>query len=263
MALRLRKDLPDFARFALLSVRRMTDEHFRGAGGGRLLAGNALHADLLPESSIGGFFGWFLCSLGQTVGYPCVEGGSGGLTDALVRRLESKGGRVTCGARVDEILVRGGRAVGVRSSAGDVGAGKAVLADVHAVALYLDLLPREHVPARVLNGIRRLELDPATFKVDWALDAPIPWSAPDARRAGRVAPAVRAAGEELARHAVAPPTPAQQALLAARRHAGAARLELRTALADRSGGRQAGPFTAELPSHPALAPPPRGQGPRR
>ncbi|HXH89389.1 MAG TPA: NAD(P)/FAD-dependent oxidoreductase, partial [Gaiellaceae bacterium] len=183
MALRLRKDLPDFARFALLSVRRMTDEHFRGAGGGRLIAGNALHADLLPESSIGGFFGWFLCSLGQTVGYPCVERGAGGLTDALVRRLESKGGRVTCGARVEEILVRGGRAVGVRSSAGEVGAGKAVLADVHAVALYLDLLAREHVPARVLDGIRRMELDPATFKVDWTLDAPIPWSAPDARRA--------------------------------------------------------------------------------
>jgi len=183
MALRLRKDLPDFARFALLSVRRMTDEHFRGAGGGRLIAGNALHADLLPESSIGGFFGWFLCSLGQTVGYPCVEGGSSGLTEALVRRLESKGGRVTCDARVDEIVVEKGCAVAVRSSAGDVVAGKAVLADVHAVALYLDLLAREHVPARVLDGIRRMELDPATFKVDWALDAPIPWSAPDARRA--------------------------------------------------------------------------------
>jgi len=80
--------------------------------------------------------------------------------------------------------------------------------------------------------------------------------------AGRVAPAVRAAGEELARHAVAPPTPAQQALVAARRHAGAARLELRSALTDRSGG-HLGPFTAELPSHPALAPPPRAHGPRR
>jgi hypothetical protein len=78
----------------------------------------------------------------------------------------------------------------------------------------------------------------------------------------RVAPAVRAAGEELARHAVAPPTPEQQALLAARRHAGAARPELRTALADRSA-RQPGSFTAELPSHPALAPPPRAQSPHR
>ena len=80
--------------------------------------------------------------------------------------------------------------------------------------------------------------------------------------ARRVAPAVRAAGEELTRHAAAPPTAAQQALLAARRHAGAARMELRTALADRSA-RQPGSFTAELSSHPALAPPSRAQGPHR
>ena len=183
LALRLRRELPDFARFAVLSARRLADESFRGEGGGRLLAGNALHADLLPESSIGGFFGWFLCSLGQSVGYPCVEGGAGGLTDALVRRLEAKGGRVTCDARVDEIVVRNGRAVAVRSDAGEVEAGKAVLADVHAVSLYLDLLAREHVPARVLDGIRRLELDPATLKLDWTLDGPIPWNAPEARRA--------------------------------------------------------------------------------
>jgi phytoene dehydrogenase-like protein len=49
MALRLRRELPDFARFAVLPVRRLADEHFRGAAGGRLLGGNALHAYLLPE----------------------------------------------------------------------------------------------------------------------------------------------------------------------------------------------------------------------
>ena len=183
MAFRLRKELPEFARFAVLSVRRLTDEHFRGEGGARLLAGNALHADFSPESSLSGFFGWFLCSLGQTVGYPFPEGGAGKLTEALVRRLESKGGRVTCNARVHEIVVRNGRAEGVRSSAGDAIAKRAVFADVHAVALYLELLARKHVPARILDAIRRLELDPATLKVDWTLDGPIPWTAPDARRA--------------------------------------------------------------------------------
>jgi phytoene dehydrogenase-like protein len=183
MALRLRRDLPEFARLATLSVRRMADERFAGEGGGRLLAGNAMHTDLLPESSVGGFFGWFLCCLGQTVGYPCARGGAQNLTDALVRRLESKGGRVTCDARVHEIVVERGRAVAVRSAAGDVGAGKAILADVHAVPLYLDLLPRSAVPQRVLDAIERFEHDPATYKVDWTLDGPIPWSAEDVRRA--------------------------------------------------------------------------------
>jgi phytoene dehydrogenase-like protein len=100
-----------------------------------------------------------------------------------VRRLESRGGRVTCKARVSEIVVERGRARAVRSTAGDVGATKAILADVHAVALYLELLPQAVLPDRVLRRIRRFEHDPATFKVDWTLDAPIPWQADDARRA--------------------------------------------------------------------------------
>lgn len=183
LALRLRRDLPEFARLATLSVRRLADERFAGEGGGRLLAGNAMHTDLLPESSLGGFFGWFLACLGQTVGYPCARGGAQNLTDALVRRLESKGGRITCGARVHEIVVVRGRAVGVRSAAGEASASKAILADVHAVPLYLDLLPRHAVPPRVLDAIGRFEHDPATFKVDWTLDAPIPWAAEEARRA--------------------------------------------------------------------------------
>ncbi len=186
LALRLRRDLPEFARFALLSVRRLGDERFAGAGGRRLLAGNAMHTDLLPESTLGGFFGWLLACLGQTVGFPCVEGGSSGLTDALVRRLEERGGRVTCDARVGEIVVRGGRAVAVRSAAGEVSADRAILADVHAVPLYLDLLPREHVPQRILAAIERFEVDPATFKVDWTLDGAIPWTAPAANGAGVV-----------------------------------------------------------------------------
>ncbi|MCP9487974.1 MAG: NAD(P)/FAD-dependent oxidoreductase [Gaiellaceae bacterium MAG52_C11] len=183
IAFRMWNELPELARFALLPVRRLADEHFRGVGAARLLAGNALHADFAPESTLGGFFGWFLSSLGQGVGYPFPEGGAGKLTESLVRRLEAKGGRVTCDARVHEIVVRNRRAVGVRSKAGDATARRAVLANVHAVALYLDLLARKHVPARVLDAIGKLELDPATLKVDWTLDGPIPWTAPDARRA--------------------------------------------------------------------------------
>lgn len=183
IGLRLRRDLPEFGRLAAISMRRLADERFRGEGGGRLLAGNAMHTDLLPESAVGGFFGWFLTCLGQTVGFPCAQGGASNLTAALVRRLEARGGRVTCDARVHEIVVERGRARGVRSAAGDVSAAKAILAGVHAVPLYLDLLPRAAVPARVLRAIGRFEHDPATFKVDWTLDAPIPWAAADARRA--------------------------------------------------------------------------------
>jgi phytoene dehydrogenase-like protein len=180
----LRSDLLRFARLGVLPVRRLGEERFAGAGGRLLLAGNALHADLTPESALGGFFGLVLCGLGQSVGFPVPEGGAGQLTAALVRRLESRGGTVTCGQRVARILVRRGRAVGVRTEDGtEVEARRAVLADVGALALYLDLLAREDVPARVLADLRWFEQDAAIAKVDWALDGPIPWTAEPARRA--------------------------------------------------------------------------------
>ena len=180
-------DLLRFVRFGLLPVRRLAEEEFRGQGGANLLAANALHADIGPESAAGAFFGWLLCSIGQERGYPVPQGGAGQLTAALVRRLEAHGGRVEVGRRVTEVVVRGGRAVGVRTDGGgELGASRAVIADVGAPQLYLELVAREHLPARLLDDLRRFQYDTATVKVDWALDGPVPWSAADARRAGTI-----------------------------------------------------------------------------
>ncbi|MFC7843644.1 phytoene desaturase family protein [Streptomyces sp. NPDC057382] len=175
------------ARSLVLPVRRLGEEEFRGEGGRLLLAGNALHADLAPESAGSGGFGWLMAMLGQTYGFPVPAGGSGALTAALVRRLESRGGRVRCGQRVERIVVGGGRALGVRTAAGDaVRARRAVLADVSVPALYGGLVEPEHLPAQLLEDLRRFQWDFATFKVDWALDGTVPWQAEQAARAGTV-----------------------------------------------------------------------------
>ncbi|HZF89083.1 NAD(P)/FAD-dependent oxidoreductase [Streptomyces sp.] len=175
------------ARSLLLPVRRLGEEEFRGAGGRLLLAGNALHADLAPEAAGSGGFGWLLSMLGQTYGFPAPVGGAGALTTALTRRLLALGGTLRCGHRVEEIVVRGGRAVGVRTAGGEaVQARRAVLADVSVPALYGALLRPEHLPGQLLEDLRRFQWDFATFKVDWALDGPVPWRAEQAARAGTV-----------------------------------------------------------------------------
>jgi phytoene dehydrogenase-like protein len=171
-------------RTMLLPVRRLAEESFRGEGGKLLLAGNALHTDLTADAALSGFFGWLLSCLAQSIGFPCPQGGGGELTRALVARLEARGGRVRCSAPVAKIVVRDGRAAGVRIEGGEeVRATRAVLADVSAPALYLRLIPRAHVPTHVLDDIRRFEWDKGTVKIDWALDGRIPWAAPDAARA--------------------------------------------------------------------------------
>ena len=179
--------LARFARHAVLPVRRLAEETFKGAGGGLLLAGNTLHTDLSPDAAAGGLYGWLLCSLGQQHGFPVPEGGAGQLTGALVRRLESRGGRVECGQRVTKVEVRGGRAAGVVTADGTaVAARRAVLADVAAPALFLELVGSQHLPARFVDDLRRFQFDSSTVKVDWALSGPIPWKAEEAAGAGTV-----------------------------------------------------------------------------
>ena len=176
-----------FGRFSLMPVRRLAEERFRGDGGAWLLAGNALHADLTPESAGSGLFGWVLCGLAQQHGFPVPEGGAGRLTAALVDRLRAHGGRLECGRRIERVLVDRGRAVGVRTVDGEeVGAGRAVLAGAGAPALFRDLVGEQHLPAGFVDDLRSFQYDNSTVKVDWSLDGPIPWIAEDARRAGTI-----------------------------------------------------------------------------
>jgi phytoene dehydrogenase-like protein len=180
------RELMRFARFSVLPVRRMGEESFAADGGTRLLAGNALHADVSPEMPLSGVFGWVLCSLAQQHGFPAVAGGAGNLTAALVRRLESRGGRVVCGQRATRIECSNGRASAVYSDAERYPAKRAVIADVGPHQLYRELLADEPLPARVADDLNRFQYDNATVKVDWTLDGRIPWAAEGARAAATV-----------------------------------------------------------------------------
>lgn len=174
-------------RFMVLPVRRLAEEEFTAPGGPLLLTGCALHADLSPESAGSAVYGWLMAMLGQTVGFPVPRGGSRELVEALVRRLESRGGTLRCSTEARRVVVRGGRAVAVLTADGDqVPARRAVLADVPAPALYGGLVPWEELPDRLRDDIRRFQWDFATFKADWALDGPIPWKSPQAATAGTV-----------------------------------------------------------------------------
>lgn len=177
----------DLARLAVLPVRRLAEEQFSGEGGGLLIGGNAMHTDVPPESAGSALFGWLLTCLGQQVGFPAPEGGAGKLVDALIARLTASGGRVQCNRSVERIIMKDARAVGVRTAGGqEIAARRAVIADVAAPRLYLDLIGRASLPSRLVRDIERFHWDNATVKVDWTLDKPIPWCADAARRAGTV-----------------------------------------------------------------------------
>ena len=152
-----------------------------------LLLGNAGHADIPMQTPGSGLFGIVMTMLAQTVGFPVPEGGAQRLSDALVSRLQSRGGEVRCGQEVVQVVVDGGRARGVRTADGTpVAARRAVLADVIASKLYGGLVAADDLPARVARGMRGFRLDPGTVKVDFALSGPVPWGDPPAVPPGTV-----------------------------------------------------------------------------
>ncbi|MGH3852764.1 MAG: phytoene desaturase family protein, partial [Pseudonocardiaceae bacterium] len=175
------------ARFLALPARRMGQELFRGESGRLLLAGNALHSDVPIDAPISGVYGWLLAMLAQDVGFPVPVGGAGELAVALTRRAQAAGAQLRTGQRVERIEVLGGRAVGVRTATGlTVRARRAVIADVSAPSLYLDLLPAHAVPAALRADLGHFQWDSPVVKVNWALRGSIPWRAPGARDAGTV-----------------------------------------------------------------------------
>jgi phytoene dehydrogenase-like protein len=176
-----------FVRQLLSPVRSLVDQQFRGSGPKMLLAANAAHSDIPMDSAGSGVMGWLLVMLGQHLGYPVPRGGAGMLTRAMANRFESGGGEIRTSTRADKVVVKDGRAVAVRTEHGDViEARRAVVADVTAPSLYGDLVAWDDLPARMRRKMARFEWDPGTLKVDWALDAPIPWRTMPSQAPGTV-----------------------------------------------------------------------------
>jgi phytoene dehydrogenase-like protein len=173
-----------FATLVAMSAERLGGRLFSGPGSRAWLYGAAAHGDTPLTSGGSALAAFYLNLLGHAVGWPSPRGGAGRLIDALVGYLESLGGVVQTEARVERIVSTAGRVTGVGVADGPEIAASLVLADVMPRAL-------EAMTGGALSGwYRRLlagfRYGPATLKLDWALDGPIPWSAPEPRGAGTV-----------------------------------------------------------------------------
>ena len=154
------------ARNGLSSARSLANR-FRTREARALLAGHAAHSMLPLDKRPSGGVGLFLGATTHVYGWGFPRGGSQRLADALAGRLRELGGEILTGSRVDEL------------PKADV-----VLADV--VPGELLRIAGDRLPARYAHALRRYRHGPGVFKLDWALDGPIPWAAQECSRAATV-----------------------------------------------------------------------------
>jgi phytoene dehydrogenase-like protein len=172
--------------YGLRSPAGWAGRHFRTEAARRVIPALALHADLGPEDLAGAGIGLVLVLLAAVSGFPVPAAGARSITEALLRRFHGWGGTLRLGAHVDRVVVRGARAVAVRAGGEEIAARKAIVADVGAPALYLRMLRARDLPWWVRWSMRRFRYSWGTFKMDWALAGPVPWSAAEAREAAVV-----------------------------------------------------------------------------
>jgi phytoene dehydrogenase-like protein len=158
-------DLRGSVRSALAAARPLAERTFSQERNRGWFAGFAAHSMLPLERRPSAGFALALLVLGHAVGWPFPRGGSQRLADALAARLRELGGEIHVSSPVDEL------------PRADV-----VLADV---------APRElariaPLPEGYATTLRTYRHGPGAFKLDWALDGPIPWRASECRRAGTV-----------------------------------------------------------------------------
>lgn len=175
------------ARAGLSTTAGFARRHFQSEAGRRLIPGLALHVDLGPEDIAGTGLGLVLALLAADSGFRIPLGGARSITTALLQRLHEANGRVQLNARVRRIIVRQRRAVAVQTESGEeIAVRKAVLADVGAPALFLKLLDARAAGWWLRQRMKRFRYGWGTFKMDWALSGPVPWTVPEARSAAVV-----------------------------------------------------------------------------
>jgi len=184
-----------FGMGAMRSASGLARNRFRNERARALIAGLAAHSFLPLEAPASASFALVLGAAAHAVGWPLPQGGAQKITDAMAARLQMLGGRVETNQPVDDVRV---------------------LPPARAVLLDLTAWEAARVARHVLpDGYRRhlehFPHSPGVYKVDYALDGPIPWKADVCRRAGTVhlgGPLAEiAASERQVAHGALPPRP--------------------------------------------------------
>jgi phytoene dehydrogenase-like protein len=157
-----------FGPKAMRSAVGLARAWFTGTYAQALFAGNAAHAIFPLQHLSSAGFGLMLCMAGHAVGWPIARGGSQTIADALASYFVSLGGAVEVGVTV--------------SSLRDIPRARAVLFDVTPRQL-ADIAGAALPPAYV-ERLRAHRYGSGVFKVDWALDGPVPWKDPRCLQAG-------------------------------------------------------------------------------
>ncbi|MBF6212682.1 NAD(P)/FAD-dependent oxidoreductase [Nocardia puris] len=144
--------------------------YFRTPQARALFTGVAAHAFRPLHYPLTSAIGLGILTAGHRYGWAVAEGGSRAITGALAALLADLGGKIETGVRVE--------------SAAQLADSDVTLFDLDPASVARILGDR--LPTRIAKAFRRFRRGPGAFKVDFAVEGGVPWTNPDAHRAGTV-----------------------------------------------------------------------------
>jgi phytoene dehydrogenase-like protein len=159
-----------FGWSALRSASGLADALFRAPRARALFAGCAAHSILPFDRATSAAIGLVLLLAGHAHNWPFPRGGSEAIARALAKYFLHLGGEIETGRAIRSLA--------------DLPSARAVLFDV--TPRQLSAICGDRLPRRYRDRLARYRYGPGVFKLDWALDGPIPWQNPDCERAATV-----------------------------------------------------------------------------
>lgn len=179
------RQLPHLARMMLAPIATVARDSFATEAARALIASGATHGDTgtdLPGTTPAAVI---LAMVAQRYGMPIPAGGAGVLAAAIAAASAEAGAEIRTSSRVMRVIVERGRARGVETETGTIWARHAVIADTGPGAM-VSLAGASAFPDDFLRTLRAYRYSSGFFKVDLALNGPVPWSDEPLRRAGVV-----------------------------------------------------------------------------
>lgn len=159
--------LARFGLSALLPASSLARSRFTGIRARALFAGMAAHSVLPLETPTSAAVGLVLMAAGHAGGWPVLRGGGQTLTDTLAGYLQDLGGRIETSHEITQLP--------------------------KTDLTFADITPRQllriagpELPSSYRRQLERFRYGAGSFKIDYALNAPIPWTAPECSRAATV-----------------------------------------------------------------------------
>ena len=159
-----------FGLTAIRSAQKVARGRFRGERARALFAGCAGHSIMPLEHRLTAALGLIFCVSGHLEEWPVARGGSQAISNSMAGYLRDLGGTIETGRTVQGM--------------DDLPPAGAYLFDTSPAGLIR--IAGSQLPNRYVRRLERYRYGPGVFKIDWALDGPIPWRDPNCLKASTV-----------------------------------------------------------------------------